>query len=155
MLLTSLPCLMMLSLQQEKQNLCARLLGHWTKWVSSSLPEQLVHLRIWALSLLSLLASLCPLLELDTWNKRVSNFYFNWRQKILSFFIKRAQENKRQSEDSVAKHLTICFFLHLGSVGPSNYLHNDFYNNMVKERCTTIITNRMYIVRKSILKTFF
>jgi len=66
----SLPCLIILSLQQEKQNLWTRLLGHWTKWVSSSFPAQLVHLRIWALSLLSLLvfASLCPLLELDTWS---------------------------------------------------------------------------------------
>ena len=40
---TSLPCLMMESLQQEKQNLCVGLEGHCTKCVSSNLPRQLVH----------------------------------------------------------------------------------------------------------------
>ena len=38
-----LPCLMMESLQHEKQNLWSVFEGHCTKWVSSSLPRQFVH----------------------------------------------------------------------------------------------------------------
>ena len=60
--LTSLPCLMMESLQQAKQNLWVMLLGHCTKWVSSSFPRQFVHLRRGGPT------SPLPLLELDTWS---------------------------------------------------------------------------------------
>ena len=60
--ITSLPCLIIESLQQAKQNLWVILLGHCTKWVSSSFPLQLVHLSRGAPT------SLLPLLELDTWS---------------------------------------------------------------------------------------
>merc|ERR1719462_1120638 len=66
-----LPCLMMESLQQEKQNLWRVFEGHCTKWVSSSLPRQFVHFRSGVPSAVSSAPSLAPLLELDTWSGRL------------------------------------------------------------------------------------
>lgn len=66
-----LPCLMMESLQQEKQNLWRVFEGHCTKWVSSSLPRQFVHFNKGVPSAVSSAPSLAPLLELDTWSGRL------------------------------------------------------------------------------------
>ena len=68
---TSFPCLMMESLQHEKQNLCVWLLGHWTKCVSSSLPAQLVHLSIGFPSAPTSPSRTCPLLDEETWTSNL------------------------------------------------------------------------------------
>ena len=81
---TSFPCLMMESLQHEKQNLCVWLLGHWTKCVSSSLPAQLVHLSIGFPSAPTSPSRTCPLLDEETWTSNLGLEEPRWNLKNLS-----------------------------------------------------------------------